>query len=99
MLLTTLGAVAWRVLSVSNFCIAHLLADSLSLNFITTTSHLGVRSDAVGWGTALQAREGHVIGIFHWRNPSGRTVALRSTQPLTEMGTRGISWGVKVAGA
>jgi hypothetical protein len=26
-----------------------------------------------------------VIGIFHWHNPSGRTVAVGSTQPLTEM--------------
>jgi hypothetical protein len=24
-----------------------------------------------------------VTGIFHWRNPSGRTMALGSTQPLT----------------
>ena len=40
-----------------------------------------------------------VIGIFHWHNPSGRTVALGSTQPLTEMSTRNISWGVKTAGA
>jgi len=23
------------------------------------------------------------IGIFHWHNPSGRTMALWSTQPLT----------------
>ena len=29
-----------------------------------------------------------VIGIFHWHNPSGRTMALESTQPLTEMSTR-----------
>jgi hypothetical protein len=36
-----------------------------------------------------------VIGIFHWRNPSGRTVAQGLTQPLTEMSTRNISWGVK----
>ena len=34
-----------------------------------------------------------VIGIFHWHNPSGRTVALGLTQPLTEMGTRNTSWG------
>ena len=34
-----------------------------------------------------------VIGIFQWRNPSGRTMALGSTQPLTEMSTRCISWG------
>ena len=40
-----------------------------------------------------------VTGIFHWHNPSGRTMALASTQPLTEMSTRDISWGVKAAGA
>ena len=34
-----------------------------------------------------------VTAIFHWLNPSGRTVTLRSTQPLTEMSTRNISWG------
>ena len=34
-----------------------------------------------------------VIGIFQWHNPSGRTMALESTQPLTEMSTRCISWG------
>ena len=36
-----------------------------------------------------------VIGIFHWHNPSNRTMALGSTQPLTEMSTRSISWGGK----
>jgi hypothetical protein len=40
-----------------------------------------------------------VIGIFHWHNPFGRTMALGSTQSLTEMSTRNISWGVKAAGA
>jgi hypothetical protein len=38
-----------------------------------------------------------VIGIILWHNPSGRTMALGSTQPLTEMSTRNISWGVKAA--
>jgi len=28
---------------------------------------------------------GGVIGIFHWHNPSGHTMALGLTQPLTEM--------------
>jgi hypothetical protein len=36
-----------------------------------------------------------VTGIFHWHNPSYRTVALRSTWPLTEMSTRDISLGGK----
>ena len=34
-----------------------------------------------------------VTGIFHWHNPSDRTMALGSTQPLTEMSTRRISCG------
>ena len=33
-----------------------------------------------------------IIGIFHWHNPSDRTIALGSTQPLTEMSTRINSW-------
>jgi hypothetical protein len=33
-----------------------------------------------------------VIGIFDWHNPSGRSMALGSTQPLTKMSTRNISW-------
>jgi hypothetical protein len=32
---------------------------------------------------------------FHWHNPVGRTMALGSTQPLTEMSTRNISCGGK----
>ena len=36
-----------------------------------------------------------VIGIFHRHNPSGRTMALGLTQPLTEMSTRNIFWGGK----
>ena len=34
-----------------------------------------------------------VIGIFYLHNPSGRTLTLGSTQPLTEMSTTNISWG------
>jgi hypothetical protein len=32
------------------------------------------------------------VGIFHCHNPSGRTLALGLTQPLTAMSTRYISW-------
>jgi len=35
------------------------------------------------------------LGFFYWHKPSGRTVAQGSTQPLTEMSTRNISWGDK----
>ena len=34
-----------------------------------------------------------VIGIFYWHNPSDPSMALGSTQPLTEMSTRSIYWG------
>jgi hypothetical protein len=49
------------------------------------------RGGTVGWGNALQAGRSRVqfTGIFQWHNPSGRTMALGSTQPLTEM----ITWG------
>jgi hypothetical protein len=33
-----------------------------------------------------------VTVIFHWHNPSGRTMAQGLTQPLTEMSTGNISW-------
>ena len=36
---------------------------------------------------------------FSWTYPSGRTMARGLTQPLTEMSTRFIYWGVKAAGA
>ena len=34
-----------------------------------------------------------LIGILHWYNSSGRTMALGLTQPLTEINTKNISWG------
>jgi hypothetical protein len=34
-----------------------------------------------------------VIGFSKWPNPSGRTTALGSTQPLTEMSTRNFPGG------
>ena len=40
-----------------------------------------------------------IIGIFHLHNPSDRIVVLGSTQTLTEMSTRSIYWGAKVADA
>ena len=41
--------------------------------------------------------------LGHWNSsvtyPSGRTMDLGSTQGLTGMSTRNLSWGVKAAGA
>jgi hypothetical protein len=68
--------------------------------YITSFYRHARRCGAVGWGTALQSGRSRVrFGIFHWHNPVGRTMALGSTQPLTEMSTRNISCGVKAAGA
>jgi len=59
----------------------------------------GARGGVISWGTALQAGRSRArilmisLGIFRWHNPSGLKMALESTQPLTEMSTRNISWG------
>jgi hypothetical protein len=52
------------------------------------------RGSVLGWGTMLQAGRSacsipdEVIGFFNLPNPSSRTMALGSTQPLTEMSAR-----------
>jgi hypothetical protein len=58
-----------------------------------------LRGSVVGWGTMLQARWSLVrvpdeVDFFNLPNPSSRTMALGSTQPVTEMST-GIFLGVK----
>jgi len=40
----------------------------------------------------------YVTEVSNWLNPSGRPLALESTQPLTETNIRGVSWGAKTAG-
>jgi hypothetical protein len=59
--------------------------------------HSWLRHCATSWKVMGSIPDG-VIGIFHWHNPSGHTMALGSTQPLTEMSTRNIPWEVKAAG-
>ena len=58
---------------------------------------MGARGGADGSGTGSIPHG--VIEMFHCHNPSGRTMALVSTQPLTEMSTRYVFWGLKSAGA
>jgi hypothetical protein len=61
------------------------------------SSNSGARGCAVGWGTAFQVGRSlsstldNITENFHWHNPSGRTMALGSTQPLTKISTRIIS--------
>jgi hypothetical protein len=68
----------------------HSAASSAEVkNEYTYTSHCATNQKAAG-----SIPDG-VIGIFHWQNPSGRIMALGSTQPLTEISTRNISCGCK----
>ena len=59
---------------------------------------VGLRHCATSRKVAGSIPDG-VIVIFHWHNPPDLTMALESTQSLTEMSTRNISWGIKLAGA
>ena len=97
---------AQTVTSVHKVSLANILLQCFSGWGLTLSLHITsyeeVRGGAVGGGTALKSREVAgsilvgVIGIFHRHNPSGRSTALGSTRPLTEMSAWG---GVKAADA
>jgi hypothetical protein len=58
----------------------------------------GAHGSVVGWDTMLQAGKMPVrvqvnVEFFNLPNPSSRTMALGSTQRLTEMSTRKLSGG------
>jgi hypothetical protein len=68
----------------------HLTFQQAIMIFLRSILVRGVRGGAIGRSTALQAARSRifihgVIWIFHWLNPSGRTMALESTQPLTDL--------------
>ena len=54
--------------------------------------HSWLRHCATSWKVTSLIPDG-VFEVFHWLNPSSRTVALVLTQPLKEMSTKSISWG------
>ena len=58
---------------------------------VQSVEELRYKSEGRGFGSRWD--------YFHWLNPSGRIFEMGSTQPLTEVSTRDISWGVKAAGA
>jgi hypothetical protein len=62
---------------------------------VTNVDILGARVSVIRWGTMLQAGSipDEVIRFFNWPNPSSRTMALGSTQPVTEMSTRNLPEG------
>jgi hypothetical protein len=59
---------------------------SLISNF-SCLRHYGASRKVAG------SNPGELIGFFNWRNPSSRTMALGSTQPLTEMSTKNLPRG------
>jgi hypothetical protein len=78
------------------------IADIQPTKFFPTVSPWGTR-----WRSSIRhcATNRKVAGaipddvdIFHWHTPSGRSVALGATQPLTETSARNISCEVKAAG-
>jgi hypothetical protein len=51
--------------------------------------YLGARGSIVGWGRKVAgSMPEEVVGFLNWPNPSSRTMALGSAQPLTGMSTR-----------
>jgi len=52
-----------------------------------------LRQCATDWKVAGSIPDG-MSGIFHWPNPSGHTMALGSTVPLTQMSTTSKAAGV-----
>jgi hypothetical protein len=60
---------------------------------------MGARESIVGLRHSATSRKvagsipDEVIGLFSWRNPSSRTMALGLTQHLTEMSTRKLPGG------
>jgi len=64
----------------------------------TTGARGGVVVKALRYKPAGSIPDG-VNGIFQWHNPSGRTMTLGSTKPLTEIENQVYFPGVKAAGA
>jgi len=77
----------------------HTVVGRLSKNICIWCDYIVICLHCPTNGKVAGSNPDGVSGIFLWHNPSGRPVALGSTQPLTEISTRNISWGVKAAGA
>jgi hypothetical protein len=72
--------------------------------FLIYTQSVGARDSVVGGGTRLQTGRSRVpipmrLSFFDLPNPSSRTMALGSTQPLTEVSARNLPEGYRMAGA
>jgi hypothetical protein len=82
-----------RFWNVPIFTLASVLGSDRGMWWCSWLRHCATRKKVAG------SIPDCVTGIFHWHNPSGRTIALGLTQPPIEMNTRNISWRVQAAGA
>jgi hypothetical protein len=78
----------------------HLSVTSKALDLLSSPFNFSVKLNLIpGHEVALLLEALHYKPEGHGHNPSGITMALGLTQPLTEMSTRNIFCGVKAAGA
>ena len=64
--------------------------NNVRMSFYTGTeiTAFSAQKNAVYWNNRCLLRQLYEHTIFHWHNPSGRTMALGTTQSLTEMSKR-----------
>jgi len=77
--------------------VPHKLGHMASLQLMQDTLDLALKHCVTSRKVAGLIPDGD-IGIFYWYNPPGCPMALGLIQPLTEVSTSDISWGIKAAG-
>jgi hypothetical protein len=85
------------LLPIPNIPLSTLFSNVLTLCSLLrkeTKFHTHTRGSVVGWGRSRVHYPMRSLDIFSWPNPSSSTMALRSTQPLTEMSTRNLPLGI-----
>jgi len=75
----------------------NIRSEDLVKQFSTTALHIWSQTTFKNYEITWTILHG-VIGMFHLRNPSGRTIALTLPQPLRELSASDVQWGVKTAG-
>jgi hypothetical protein len=76
-----------------------LTVSTVSLLFVTILPYLILKHHCATSRKVAGWIPHWLIAIIHCFNPFGRSMALESTEPLTEVSTRSISWGLKAVGA
>jgi hypothetical protein len=95
--------ISWLIHGISARVTARVIANMPNINTVRLNA-VGACGSVDGWGTMLQAGRSRVLSpdevdFFNLPNPSSRTMALGSTQPITEMSTRNLPGMQRAAGA